>query len=264
MLKAQKGRKHVSFLFLYIRTYINKNMKTSTFLLGLALAIVSCGQGSTTTGYTIKGTVKNCGEWGNDGRIVLVTHDNGKRISDTVDIINGHFMLTGYISTPDFASLHPVQSDTKRPAGQILFFLENEKYSIKIKNGVLNGQALKGGTTQKLLNEVREHQKNLYEKYSIESIDRQLNTTGTPAYRMEKLKVVRNEYNNEVKAYKDSIILANTPSYFSLYMTSQMISDESNLDSVMRILITYLKDDKYKDDPRLLDMIEIIEEKRRP
>lgn len=264
MLKAQKGRKHVSFLFLYIRTYINKNMKTSTFLLGLALAIVSCGQGSTTTGYTIKGTVKNCGEWGDNGHVVLVKRDNGKQIADTVQITNGHFVFTGSISTPDFASLYPARSDRKEPIGRIMFFLENEKYSVKIKNGVLIGQELKGGTSEKLLREVTQHQAMLDEKYSIESIDRQLNTTLTPQYRIEKLLIVRHEYDSAVKAFKDSIILANTPSYFSLYMTSLEIAKGENLDSIRKTLEPYLLDERFKNDPRLKNMIEITEGKRRP
>lgn len=239
-------------------------MKTSTFLLGLALAVVSCGQGSSTTGYTIKGTVKNCGNWSENGHVILITRNNGTIKADTADVINGRFTLTGHVSTPDFASMYPMQADPDRPAGRIYFFLENEKYSVKIMNREFNGDLLKGGTCEKLLREVSQHQAMLDEKYSIESIDRQLNTTLTPAYRIEKLKAARHEYDCEVKAFRDSIIKANTPSYFSLYLTSIMIDDEINLDSIRQVLEIYLQDSRYKDDLRLKEMIEITERKRRP
>ena len=104
----------------------------------------------------------------------------------------------------------------------------------------------------------------LKRKYDIESVDRQMNTTLTPQSRMEKLTAIRNEYDSVVKAYKDSIILANTPSYYSLYMTSQAIAGGENLDSIREVLKVYEQDDRYKDDPRLGRMIEITEGKRRP
>lgn len=238
-------------------------MRTTTFLLGITLAIVSCGH-SNPDGYTITGKVKNCGEWADGGHIVLVSHYNGKRISDTATITKGHFTLSGHIANPDFVGLAPVQTDKNRPMGRILFFLENEKYTIKIEDGHLSGNTIKGGTSNKLFKELSEYQRKMDEKYSIESIDRQLNTTSTPPYRMEKLRIVRNEYDSVMKAFKDSIVLANTPSYFGLFITAQEIVDGQDPSLIKQALAPYLKDDKYKDDPRLKDMIERTEEKRRP
>lgn len=237
--------------------------KTSALILGLALSIVSCVHDNS-AGFIIKGNVKNCGEWENGGHVVLVIRDNGKQITDTAIVRNGHFTLTGNIANPDFVFLFPAQSDQNKPMGRIVFFLENEKYHLKINDGVLSTLEIRGGTTEKLLKEMADYQKEMDEKYCIESIDRQLNTTLTPPYRMEKLKAVRHEYDSVMKEFKDSIILANTPSYFSLYMTSQAIAGGEDLDSVREVLKVYQEDDRYKDDPRLGRMIEITEGKRRP
>ena len=238
-------------------------MRTTTFLLGLTLAIASCGHGSQ-DGYTIIGKVKNCGEWADGGQLLLVIRDEGKLIVDTANVINGHFRLEGKIEHPDFVSMYPSASNTARPNGRIIFFLENERYSITIKDNTLSEANLKGGTSEKLFREMAKHQSYLDKKYDIESIDRQMNTTLTPEYRMEKLRVIRHEYDSVSKAYKDSIIQANTPSYFSLYMTSQYIAAGENLDSIRTVLEVYRQNDKYKDDPRLQRMIEITEGKRRP
>jgi len=237
--------------------------KSIIILLAVALALVSCGHDDS-NGYVIKGSVKNCDEWANGGHIVLIMHDNGKRITDTAQVIKGHFTLTGHIDNPDFAGLTAVQSDKVRPKGRILFFLENQKYSIKIKDGIITGRTLNGGRGNELFKEMNEFQSKLDKKYSIESIDRQLQTTSTPAYRMEQLRIVRHEYDSVVKAYTDSIILANTPSYFSLYMTAQEIANGGNPDSIRQVLDIYLKDSRYKNDPRLENMIETLDEKRRP
>ena len=239
-------------------------IKTYILIIGLVLSYASCRQDNA-SGYTIKGNVKECGQWGDCGQLVLAKRDNGKQTFDTVNIINGNFTLTGHITTPDFASLVPVQSDKDKPKGRILFFLENEKYSIKIRNGILSRESLKGGTSEKLFKELSGRLSKLDEIYSIESIDRQLNTTHTPAYRMEKLRIVRHEYDSVVKTFKDSIIRANTPSYFSLYMTSVDIANGENPDSILQALEVYLKNERFKDDPRLRNMIGILEEeKRRP
>ena len=239
-------------------------MKTYTFLLALLLALVSCGKNHE-TGFTIKGNVKNCGEWGNCGHVILIMNNGEKLIADTANVVNGRFTLTGHIPNPDFVSMYPIQSDKDMPKGRILFFLENEKYSVKIRDGRFSAQTLKGGSSQEKFRELSEYQEILDKRYSIQSIDRQLNTTSTPPYRMEALKKIRNEYDSVFKAYKDSLILANTPSYFSLYMTSIEIADGGNLDSIRNVLEVYLKDDRFKNDPRLRNMIEITEEeKRRP
>lgn len=238
-------------------------MRTTLFLLGLTLAIVSCGRGGQ-DGYTITGKVKNCGEWADGGQIVLVIRDEGKQIVDTADVINGRFKLEGRIAHPDFVTMYPSMSDPVRPDGRIMFFLENEKYSIVIKDNRISDVTLKGGTSEKLLRETSKRLSELKRKYDIESVDRQINTTLTPQFRMEKLTAIRNEYDSVVKAYKDSIILANTPSYYSLYMTSQAIAGGENLDSIREVLKVYEQDDRYKDDPRLGRMIEITEGKRRP
>ena len=239
-------------------------MRTTTFLLGLTLAIASCGHGNQ-DGYTINGKVKNCGEWADGGHIVLIIHDEGTQIVDTANVIKGRFRLTGRIEHPDFVTMYPSMSDSdERPNGRIMFFLENEKYSITIKNNRISEQYLKGGTSETLFREMTKHQSELNRKYDIESIDRQMNTTLTPEYRMEKLRVIRHEYDSVSKAYKDSIILANTPSYFSLYMTARNIAAGENLDSIRTALEVYRQNDKYKDDPRLQRMIEITEGKRRP
>ena len=238
-------------------------MRTSTFLLGVTLAIVSCGH-SNPDGYTITGKVKNCGEWTDGGHIVLVIRDEGKQIVDTADVINGRFKLEGRIEHPDFVTMYPSMSDSVRPNGRFLFFLENEKYSITIKNNRISEISIKGGTSEKLFREMSKHQSMLDKKYDIESIDWQINTTSTPQFRMEKLKIIRHEYDSVTKAYKDSLILANTPSYFSLYMTSQFIAAGENLDSIREALKVYQLDDRFKDDPRLGRMIEITERKRRP
>jgi hypothetical protein len=155
-------------------------------------------------------------------------------------------------------------SDPVRPNGRILFFLENEKYSIVIKDNRISDVTLKGGTSEKLFRETRKHQSMVDRKYDIESVDRQLNTTLTPEFRMEKLRAIRHEYESVSRRYRDSIIQANTPSYFSLYMTSQVIAEGENLDSIRETLKVYEQDQRYKDDPRLGRMIEITEGKRRP
>jgi len=238
-------------------------MKTYTFLLGLLLTVVSCGKDDG-TGFTIKGNVKNCGEWGDCGHVILIMNNGEKLIADTANVVNGRFLLTGHIPNPDFASMYPIQSDKDRPKGQIIFFLENEKYSVKIKDGRFSEQTLKGGSSQEKFRELSEHQRILDKKYSIQSIDRQLNTTSTPPYRMEALKKIRHEYDSVLKAYKDSLILANTPSYFSLYMTSIEVAGGGNIDSIRAALEVYLKDDRFKDNPTLKNLIEITKEKRRP
>lgn len=238
-------------------------MRTTTFLLAITLAIASCGH-SYQDGYTITGKVKNCGDWADGGQVILVIRDEGNLITDTADVINGRFKLEGKIAHPDFVSMYPAKSDAARPSGRIMFFLENEKYSITIKDNMFSESSLKGGTSESLFRELSKHQSHLDTKYDIESIDRQMNTTLTPEYRMEKLRVIRHEYDSVLRAYKDSIIQANTPSYFSLYMTSQYIAADENLDSIREALKVYQRDDKYKDDPRLKRMIEITEGKRRP
>lgn len=238
-------------------------MRTTTFLLGMTLAIASCGH-SNPDGYTITGKVKNCGEWADGGQIVLVIRDEGKQIVDTADVINGRFKLEGRIEHPDFVTMYPSMSDPVRPNGRILFFLENEKYSIVIKDNRISDVTLKGGTSEKLFRETRKHQSMVDRKYDIESVDRQLNTTLTPEFRMEKLRAIRHEYESVSRRYRDSIIQANTPSYFSLYMTSQVIAEGENLDSIRETLKVYEQDQRYKDDPRLGRMIEITEGKRRP
>ena len=238
-------------------------MRRITFLLSITLAIVSCGR-SNQDGYTISGKVKNCGNWANGGQIVVVMRDEGKQIVDTADVINGRFKLQGKIEHPDFVTMYASMSDPIKPDGRIMFFLENEKYSIVIKDNRISEVTLKGGTSEKLFRETSKHLSELKNKYDIESVDRQMNTTLTPQYRMEKLTVIRHEYDSVSKSYRDSIILANTPSYFSLYMTSQAIAGGENLDSIREVLKRYEQDDRYKDDPRLGRMIEITEGKRRP
>lgn len=235
-------------------------MKRNIFLLGLALAAVSCG--GSTDGYTITGRLKNCGELGKSGQVILAYQDEGKRITDTVNVVNGRFKLTGHIDHPDFAYLFSTQQDKKKLNWRVSFFLDNDRYSIKFNNGKLS--KMEGGVNDKLFNEVSKHQTMLDKKYDIESIDRQLQTTGTPMYRREQLIPIRHEYDSVVKAYTDSIIAANAPSYFSLYKTSQSITKDANLDSIRKELEIYLKDDRFKDDPRLMRMIDIIDKKRRP
>lgn len=238
-------------------------MRTTTFILGIALAIVSCGHANP-DGYTITGKVKNCGKWADGGHIVLVMNDEGKQIVDTADVINGRFKLQGKIEHPDFVTMYAPMSDPVKPNGRIMFFLENEKYSIVIKDNRISEIYLKGGTSEKLLREMSTHLSKLKKKYDIDAIDRQINTTSTPQFRMEKLLIIRHEFDSVMKAYRDSIILANTPSYFSLYMTSQAIAGGENLDSIREALKVYQKDERFKDDPRLGRMIDITEGKRRP
>lgn len=237
-------------------------MNRFAFVLAMALTIISCGQGNP-DGYTIKGRVSNCGEWGNGGHIVLVSNHNGAIHKDTTVIRNGRFTIKGYTKSPDFASMYPLQHDKDKPAGRILFYLENADYTVTVNNGFLESESVKGGRSDMLFRELSRHTRMLDEKYSIESIERQLHTTLTPPDRIEKLLAIKRDYESALKTFRDSIITANTPSNFSLHMTLQAIRQD-NLDSIRQAVKAYISDDRYRDNYTLKTITEIIEKERRP
>jgi len=215
-----------------------------------AITCVSCN-GHVDDCYLIKGKVSNCGDWGKNGKIALVTTGTGKAKADTVQISNGRFKISGKIDYPNWVSLSPVRENGSRPAARFMFFLENEHYSVCIEDMKISTWTVHGGTTNELLEEYNSNMRHFDELFSIASIDQQIKATLTPPDRLEKVLAVRREYDHAVKAYKDSIIKANYPSYFSLFLTSGDLADSNNPDSVLKVIESYLSVPSFKDDPKI-------------
>lgn len=229
-------------------------MKKFLLLAAAVVGLASCSNG----GYNITGNITGEDEAIVSGKAYLVNSDRKNPTRDTVDVVNGRFKFEGVVVDPD---TYYIQVDGL--PGYVALFLENTSFTVNAESDKLAEAEVKGGETQDLIALVNEEGERIQNELIPDSkaiMDEYRNPETTPERRKEIVELF-NQVDAKVRAFSDSIVLANPLSYYSLMQFAGDVLDMS-LPMAEEVLAGFKSDERFANHKKLLAAEELINKER--
>ncbi|OFY41555.1 MAG: hypothetical protein A2X18_06950 [Bacteroidetes bacterium GWF2_40_14] len=172
--------------------------------------------------FSLTGTLEGI----TDGKAILMSIENRETPADTAIIENGKFAFKDTIAEP---SLYYLMIEGKR--SMTYFYAENAEMTVTGHVDSLNNAIFTGGKTQDDANILKNKTKELYEKYNLEELQKELyqrvdSLKATPEREAEITEIIK-RYQEESRQLSENFIKENPKSYYSAILVGQLTSGKS-------------------------------------
>ncbi|WP_158288386.1 DUF4369 domain-containing protein [Mucilaginibacter psychrotolerans] len=186
-------------------------------------AVLSTSTAKAQQSFTINGQLSK----NQQGMVFMMYDKNGKRITDSADVVNGAFKITGSITDPSygFIVLNPKRDPSNPMALQINdardIFVEPGSFSLKGDSVIAKATIDGGGPTQQAMNNYKNELKPLLDAHyaSSQKIFDYRNQKENPEY-LNALKQSK-DVNDKIKAYDSVYINTHPENYFAFFLWSK-------------------------------------------
>lgn len=207
-------------------------------LLFVLFFIYSCSN-SSSQGYLIKGYIEGDEQQILKGVVYLRHVSNYALPIDSALVIDGKFLLNGYIATPDNYLLF-----IKGIPNAIPLFLENNKYIIEGSSKSIRESNVSGGVSNLLFTITTKKSDEIYNEYNLNEVLPLLVEMNKSDPKREILVDILDSANAKMKFFIDSLSSSNPLSFYSLYQL--MINSRSaNLSIVEKKFEVFKKDSQF-------------------
>ncbi len=172
--------------------------------------------------FSLNGTLEGI----TDGKAIMMSLENRDTPPDTAIIKDGKFTFTDTIAEP---SMYYLMIDGKR--SMVQFYAENAEMTITGHVDSLNNAVIAGGKTQDDANILKGKTKELYEKYKLDELQKELyqrvDSLKVTPEREAEITAVLDKYKEESNQLSENFIKENPKSYYSAILVGQLTYGKS-------------------------------------
>lgn len=229
-------------------------MKKLFLLAAAVVGLASCSNG----GYNITGSIAGEDEALKNGKAYLISSDRKNPTRDTVDLVNGKFQFKGVVSDPENYYIQ-----VEGLPGYVTLFLENTSFTVNAVSDNLSEAEVKGGETQALITLVNEEGKKIQNELMPDrkALLDEYRDKNTSSERKAEIVALFDEVDARVRAFSDSVVLANPMSYYALMQFASDVLD-MKLEMAEEVLAKFKADARFATHKRLVAAEELIVKER--
>lgn len=230
-----------------------KHFSFFTIIGVIIVSLTACNKND--KGFTLTGTLQGLDE----GKVIFIPIESAESKPDTVLVQKGQFVYKGSVAEP---SMYYMMVEGK--PGTCLFYMENGKITISANVDSLQNASFTGSITQEDYNRHQQMIKEIYAKYNMDSLYKELypgkGKEAVSEQRRTEIESIIEQTNKEVDASTLNFIKDNRKSYYSLILVSRMVKGMSadKIEGYLKML-----DPKIAETPRAKKLTEELNEAKK-